>query len=234
MDELIGLFQGGTRLLAVFGGGLSSVCIAWAGVLWMTSSGDPQKVSQARMALMGAAGGLVIVGLAFAVPRIVSAVVIEPAGGVGVQNRVGTDCDGVLRRMLVVHKTASTVERMQVLVRRIQARRGDCREETWNPVVKTAYEPTGLCFLGSGTALQVGSLPLPADFYRDDGGEKRAYRLSSRDGSGNILVYWSEPVSERPSDAAFCWLYMASLDRWASSGTKKAVDDTSGCVNGDC
>lgn len=218
MDEVIGLFQGGTRLLAVFGGGMSSICIAWAGVLWMTSSGDPQKAAQARVALVGAVAGLVIVGLAFALPKVVSAVVIEPAGGVAVENRVGIDCDGVLRRMLVVHKTASTGERMQVLVRRIQARRGDCREETWNPLVKTANVPTP-CFLGSGTGLEVGGLPLPVNFYRFDGKVRRAHRFSLRDGSGNILVYWGESLAERPSDGAMCWLYMASLDRWASSGT---------------
>ena len=217
MDDLVGVFQGSTRLLAALGGGISAVCVAWAGILWMTSSGEPQKLAQARMAVIGALGRLVVVGLSFALPRAVSVMVIEPAGGVTVENRVGVDCDRVLKTMIVSHRTASTGERIQQLVKRIQVKRGDCQEESWNPVAKTENVHTA-CFWGSGSAMSVAGLPLPAGFY-DPGDEDKPYRLSRRDSSNNILVYWSMDADERPSDGSMCWLYMASLDRWADSGT---------------
>ena len=68
MQELATVMSNIARLLAIVGGGLSAIAVCYAGILWMTASGDPQKMGQARMALMGAVGGLVIVGVAFIVP----------------------------------------------------------------------------------------------------------------------------------------------------------------------
>ena len=211
-------FNGATRLLALVGGGLAGVCFAWVGILWLTSMGEPGKVAQARVALIGVVVGLVIVGMAFAGPRVVSRVVIEPSGGMAVVDRVGSDCDRMLRKQVVAHRTAGTTDRIQQIVRAIQSARGDCDPAVWNPVVKKLDIPTP-CFQGSGTALAVGGLPVPASFYRDDGGVDRPNRLSSRDSSNNVLVYWSHDQKERPSDGSLCWLYVASLSQWSFSGT---------------
>ena len=45
-----------------------------------------------------------------------------------------------------------------------------------------------------------------------------ARRLSGRDSSNNILVYWSASVGERPSDGAACWLFDSSVREWFSGG----------------
>ena len=88
------------RLLAVVGGGISAIAFCYAGILWMTASGDPQKMGQARTAIFGAIGGLVIVGVAFMAPRIISEFVIEPAGGQVIGSDGGVSCDGILRAQL--------------------------------------------------------------------------------------------------------------------------------------
>lgn len=202
--------------MAIVGGGLAAVCIAWAGLLVMMSMGEPMKVAQARTAVIGAVVGLILVGLAFVIPAAVSEVVVEPAGGMVAVSDVGLDCDRVLRRALVEYRTASTGERIQEMVQHIQLRRDECRVETWSPVTKVAYVPTA-CFLGSGTALTVGGMPVPGSFYRMDVDTMKPHRLATRDQANNILVYWSDKCDERPSDGALCWLYMASLKQWSSS-----------------
>ena len=70
--------------------------------------GRSSEGGQARLALMGAIAGLVIVGIAFIVPRIISQAVIEPVGGVALGSDVGLNCDSVLRSQLVFQRGAST------------------------------------------------------------------------------------------------------------------------------
>ena len=81
MDDISNIMGNITRLLALVGGGLAAVAIAYAGIQWMTASGDPQKMAQVRMGVIGAVGGLILVGVAFIIPRVVSQLVVEPAGG---------------------------------------------------------------------------------------------------------------------------------------------------------
>ena len=81
MDEITILGGSLTRLIAIVGGSVSGVCIAYAGLMWMMSQGDPQNASKARMGLFGSIIGLIIVGSAFVIPRIISQTVIEPVGG---------------------------------------------------------------------------------------------------------------------------------------------------------
>ena len=82
MEEVSFIVGAVARVLVVIGGGLSTVMVGYAGIMWMTSAGDPQGMSKARMALLGALGGLVMVGVGFIVPRVVHEVVIGPLGGV--------------------------------------------------------------------------------------------------------------------------------------------------------
>ena len=169
MDELASIFNNVARLVAIVGGGISTVALCYADIMWMTASGDPQKMGQARMALMGAIGGLVIVGIAFIVPRIVSQAVIEPVGGVALGGEAGADCDQVLKNQLVFQRGASTAANMNVVIAQLQAQRDECTSETWNPVVNDAgYIP------GTGTPVLSGLLRhcgwFQGDGYRDSGG----------------------------------------------------------------
>ena len=135
MQELTSLMENVARLLAVLGGGISAIAFCYAGILWMTASGDPQKMGQARTAIFGAVGGLVIVGIAFMAPRIISEFVIEPAGGQVLGGDYGVSCDDILRAQLLVQRGASTADRMNQVISQIQAQRDECPEDVWNPVV---------------------------------------------------------------------------------------------------
>ena len=117
------------------GRGISAIAFCYVGILWMTASGDPQKMGQARTAIFGAVGGLVIVGIAFMAPRIISEFVIEPAGGQVIAGDAGVSCDALLRSQLQVQRGASTAGRMNQVISQIQAQRDECPEDTWDPLV---------------------------------------------------------------------------------------------------
>ena len=192
MQELIMVMNSVATLLAVVAGGLSVVAVCYAGILWMTASGDPQKMGQARMALMGAIGGLVIVGIAFLVPQVISEAVLEPLGITPLVQEVSIDCDSVLRNQLVFQRAASNASRIQQVVSRIQASNSDyCSSDQWDPMVNDDNyvvdysSPAGLGGIlnrpctgtpGSPTCPNVsGSLPLDdgagcfrTDYYTDD------------------------------------------------------------------
>ena len=226
MEELASVMNNVARLVAMIGGGLSTICFCWAGIQWMTASGDPQKVGQARTALMGAMGGLIIVGIAFIAPRVISQVIIEPVGGVDINTDVGTNCDQILKNQFVFQRGASTADNMNVVIRQIQSTRESCALETWNPEVVDndgggVKQPTGhaeSCF-GATTiaadqwkAQEIGDTVVPRGL-RDQNDAERIVRPSSgRDSDNNILVYWDE--DNRPSDDAKCWLYVDRLRVW--------------------
>ncbi len=235
MTELSTLMENVARLLAVIGGGISAIAFCYAGILWMTASGDPQKMGQARTAIFGAVGGLVIVGVAFMAPRIISEFVIEPAGGQVMAGDQGVSCDNLLRSQLQVQRGASTAARMNQVISQIQAQREECPEDTWDPVVvdlttgppdyTTAHADkcwntasaatTGVVGTGAaGAAGAVGDTRVPSSLRHgnDDGGLVRA--LSGRDSENNIIIYWERDRASRPTDAAKCWLYVSRLRTW--------------------
>ena len=240
MEELGSVMGSVARLVAMVGGGLSAIAVCYAGILWMTSGGDPQKAGQARLALMGAIAGLVIVGIAFIVPRIISQAVIEPVGGVALGSDVGLNCDAVLRSQMVFQRGASTEANMAVVIRQIQAQRQECPPDVWNPQVDdggyqaTAAVPddpltTGVdesrpatdgCF-GTGTGNQgvnakIGASVVPRSL-RDGNEDAGAVRnTSGRDSDNNIVVYWGN-ANFRPSDSAACWLYVSRLRTWSEN-----------------
>ena len=106
MDEITTILGSLSRLMAIVGGGISTVAICYAGILWMTSSGDPQNMSKARMALMGRVGGLIIVGIAFIIPRIIGETVIEPVGGNIGGTESSQNCDEILRNQFFFRRNA--------------------------------------------------------------------------------------------------------------------------------
>ncbi len=229
MEELGSVMGNVARLVAMVGGGLSAIAVCYAGILWMTSGGDPQKAGQARLALMGAIAGLVIVGIAFIVPRIISQAVIEPVGGVALQSDIGLNCDSVLRSQFVFQRGASTEGNMAVVVRQIQAQRQECPPDVWNPQVDDPDDAAGAekCwnqastpaagFIGTaGAAGKVGASQVPRGLRigNVDTGLVRA--LSGRDSDNNIIVYWST-AANRPSDGGKCWLYVARLRTWSEN-----------------
>ncbi len=214
MESILSVVGGIARFVAIFGGVLAAVFIAWAGIQWMTAAGDPQRMSQVRMSLIGTVVGLIIVGVAFLIPLVVSEMVIEPAGGIPVKLNSGFDCDGLLKRQLVSRTTASDPQRMQWLVQRIQAQREQCAPEFWSPALWTENSVPTVCFDTGVTPLTVGGMMLPKSFQTDD---QVALPASSRDARNNIIVYWDYyPLV--PSDGSSCWLYISAFNAWGSGG----------------
>ena len=228
MTELSTLMENVARLLAVLGGGISAIAFCYAGILWMTASGDPQKMGQARTAIFGAVGGLVIVGIAFMAPRIISEFVIEPAGGQVIAGDQGVSCDALLRSQLQVQRGASTDGRMNQVISQIQAQRDECPEDTWDPVVTDMDEDDpapAACFgavVHSGGGITdtegdkgvVGDTQVPRSLRLENSDTKNVRVASGRDSSNNIIVYWAEDPNSRPTDSAKCWLYSSRLRTW--------------------
>ena len=235
MQELMSIGTNIATLIAIGVAVVSGIIVAFAGFQYATAAGDPQKVGLAKSSFIGAFIGLIIASLAFIGPRIVTDMVITPVGGVSLETESGLNCDSILRNQLIFQRGASTDDRMQVVISQIQSRHTECSKDVWNPEVlnmAAANGTSGVIAVGAGkcyksaggfdpgtdsTKLKVGEQTLPESLQRKYGpnSDKVAPRSSSgRDSENNIIVYWSDAVANRPSDAASCWLFYARLNSW--------------------
>ena len=219
MDNVLMLANGVALIAAALGGAVAAIFVVFSGYLYITSSGDPQRMAQARASLIGVAVGVTIIGGAFLIPTTISRFVIEPAGGVKIDARQAVDCDGLLKGQLVFQRTASTTERMQFLVSRIQGQRSECGPEFWNPVVKTGAGYSRDCIEPDPPEHKVGGVAVP-DGLKDGASVNNT---SSRDSGNNIIVFWvhpsntSEPEKGLPSDGSVCWLYVSAFSAWSEA-----------------
>ena len=211
--------------MAVLGGSLSVLFFAYSGILFMTAEGDPTKSAKARSSFIGVIVGVSIVGLSFLIPGVISQVIIVPAGGVGLQPGVApNDCDGLLRRQLVIQRAAHTPTRMNHLIQGVQGRHEACSPEIWAPwvddeninEVKKAQDCGGAA--GIGKLPIIGALPAPPGLVEFNGRVSLGILRvpSMRDGVNNILVYWKSEA-ERPWDNSVCWVYFGRFDTWRAS-----------------
>ena len=213
MEALVQMFGGAATLIAVLGGAMATIFFAWAGIQWMMASGDPQKIGQARMALIGAAVGLVIVGAAFIVPEVISERIIEPAGGTAIENAAGLSCDRVLKNQLVFQRAASNAERMNSVVKQIQAQRNECAADIWTPEVIQDVIVVTNC-IWDDPHPNIGDTDVPRGLhyggpYEDNENPRRS---TGRDADNNIIVHFK--YDAKPSDSARCWLYVERLKTW--------------------
>ena len=242
MDQIGQVFGRFGLLIALAGGGLSLVMFAMVGIQYLMAQGDPQAVAKAKNSFMGAVVGSVIVGLAFILPGVISAIVIEPSGGSSLRVQSGEDCDGLLRSQLVVQRGANTPARIDEVIRQIQNQRDACVVDLWSPKVMAAFannvamSPAGHCFdVDDGTTEtgfdgtdgsdngRVGNTVVPSGLRvgnvltgsGDDDGNVRT--TSGRDADNNIIVYWDDDADNRPADQAECWLYVSRLQVWDES-----------------
>ena len=222
MEELMTLFNRVGIFVAVIGGGVSLVMFAFAGISYMTASGDPQAMGRAKMALIGAIGGSVVVGLAFIVPGVISRVIIEPSGGQAIEVEVGDNCDQLLRNQLVLTRGASTAGRMNDVIRTIQSQRDACAPELWSPQVDDAWYVHGStngCFSNPGLAREgalVGGALVPAGLRDGNVMSGNVRGSSGRDSDNNIIVYW-RGGDGRPTDNARCWLFIRRTNAWSEN-----------------
>ena len=215
MDNVLMLANGVALIAAALGGAVAAIFVVYSGYLYISSSGDPQRMAQARGSLIGVAVGLTIIGGGFLIPTTISRFVIEPAGGVKIEVRQGVDCDGLLKGQLVFQRTASNRERMQFLVSRIQGQRSECGPEFWNPVVKGIGYPDDC----PEPDHKVGGVLVP-DGLKDGASVNN---ISSRDSGNNIIVFWARPADSSeinkglPSDGSVCWLYVSAFSAWSEA-----------------
>lgn len=227
MDEISTIFGSLSRLLAIVGGGISTVAVCYAGILWMTSSGDPQNMSKARMALMGAVGGLIIVGVAFIIPRIIGETIVEPVGGNIGGTEAGQNCDDVLRNQFVFQRNASTASALNAVIANIQNQRVEqCSVDVWKPIVADVASSANhskyqylAAEAGCSTEDSVGTQAVPSGLIVEvTSGTPPTTTRTVRDSSGrdrdnNVIVHWVK--TNAPTDNAKCWLYVARLSTWS-------------------
>ena len=228
MQELLSIGTAIATVVAIGVGVVSTIIVAYAGLMYATAAGDPQKTGIAKNAFIGAFIGLIIAGVAFIGPRIVTDMVIKPVGGIAVDTEVGLNCDGILRNQLVFQRGASTESRMNVVIAQIQSQNSDCASDVWAPVVlnlDTAATPDdakGNCYGTAGTAAdadvddspKVGSQEIPSGLVVGTGDSAKTRDKSGRDSENNVIVYFNLSAASRPSDGASCWLYYARLKSW--------------------
>ena len=212
MEALVQMFGGAATLIAVLGGAMATIFFAWAGIQWMMASGDPQKIGQARMALIGAAVGLVIVGAAFIVPEVISERIIEPAGGTAIENAAGLSCDRVLKNQLVFQRAASNGERMNAVVKQIQAQRNECASDIWDPLISstpTLVDDPGTAWdeshSGCYGVAAVGDTDVPRGLHQghtDPDIAELVVETSRRDADNNVIVHFIH--DKTASDSAKC------------------------------
>ena len=106
----------------------------------MIRSCGPAPGGMARNALFGAIGGMIIVGVAFMVPRLISETVIEPSGGASLGGSSVTSCDQVFKNQLVRNQAAGSGARMNQIKVQVQQRQEECASEVWDPVIITGTQ----------------------------------------------------------------------------------------------
>lgn len=218
MEGILTMVDGIGRFMAAIGIASSVVFFAYAGILFLTAGGDHNKQAQARGAFIGVVVGLTILGMAFVIPGVVSEIVIVPSRGVGFRGGVAlNDCDGLLRRQLVVQRGANTPYRMNRVAQEVRGRYEACRGELWDVEITEKWEPGKKCGQGASASRPVatiGALQFPPGLLQPEAqGKRDAVTLTRRDGVNNILVYFGDATA-CPWDGSRCWVYFARFDTW--------------------
>ena len=215
MDPGFLLINNFARLVAILGILISTPLFAWAGYLWMTSMGDPNRAAAARNAFISVGVGLVIIGCAFIIPAVIGESVVAPAGGLVYEQDSGVNCDGILREQLAANRQASDADRINFIIRRIQAEFEDCTDFFWTPLARDASGDIENCFDDSVEKNSVSGVKVPRGLKK--GGSVK--NQSGRDARNNVIVHWTVAVQGEsewglPSDNAICWMYVSATGSW--------------------
>ncbi len=214
MDPGFLLIDNFARLVAILGILISTPLFAWAGYLWMTSMGDPNRAAAARNAFISVGIGLVIIGCAFIIPSVIGESVVAPAGGLVYEQDSGINCDGILREQLVVNHQVSNADRINFIILRIQERFEDCDDLFWTPFARSSSGVINSCFDNTDRS-SISGVTVPRGLKK--GGSVGNH--SGRDARNNIIVHWTVAVPGEsewgfPSDNAICWMYVSATGSW--------------------
>ena len=238
MAEITGIFTNIGLVLTAILGGFGVISLSIAALMYMNAHGDPQQVNKAKTAAIGAFMGLILGGMAWVLPGIVSRAIVEPSGGRSLSSSGGVEsCDRILRSGLVSQRHAGSAAGMNELVSIIQNARSECRPDVWNPEITDlgalASATNQSCFdaysgATFGKDVAVGNVSVPLGLRRTDHGvlvpDGEPARRSKRDRDNNILVYFDEGTTDAPNvasgrapgDQAKCWMYAAKSNVWVS------------------
>ena len=213
MDPGFLLINNFARLVAILGILISTPLFAWAGYLWMTSMGDPNRAAAARNAFISVGVGLVIIGCAFIIPAVIGESVVAPAGGLVYEQDSGVNCDGILREQLVANRQASDADRINFIIQRIQAEFEACTDFFWTPLAREEGTIDG-CFDGNDENF-ISGVTVPRGLKK--GGSVK--NQSGRDARNNVIVHWTDAVPGEsewglPSDNSYCWMYVSATGSW--------------------
>ena len=216
MDPGFLLINNFARLVAILGILISTPLFAWAGYLWMTSMGDPNRAAAARNAFISVGVGLVIIGCAFIIPAVIGESVVAPAGGIVYEQDSGVNCDGILREQLVANRQISDADRINFIILRIQERFEDCNDLFWNPLARSSTGYINSCFDDISTRNSISGVAVPRGLKK---GGSEVGNHSGRDARNNIIVHWTVAVVGEsewglPSDSAICWMYVSATGSW--------------------
>ena len=212
MDPGFLLIENFSRFAAAVGLILAAPLFVWGGYLWMTAMGDPNRSAAARNAVVSVGIGMIIIGCAFILPRVISEFVVAPSGGIVFERQPGINCDGMFRQQLIINRTASTPSRMQFLVRRVGSQFDDCNEAFWDPKVRQSQHGSVYgCYdsdrFGSDLSPRsIAGVVMPKGLFR------YTYSPSRRDSRNNIMVHFDS--GRPPADGSLCWMYISSLESW--------------------
>lgn len=210
MDQVLDVIGNATTVMVAIGASLGAVFVVWCGYLFMSSQGDPHKVSQARGSIFGVVVGLCIIGMSFLIPTFISETIVEPAGGVAIDPRNSVDCDDLFRDMLVGNRAINTPDRMNGAIGQVRARNDQCPQELWDPHVGDTA-PSGVDCEDSGVDGVLQGVTVPASL-REGGSPTAAVVSDTVRTRGGIVIYWG--VIDKPSDGSDCWIYVARLRTW--------------------
>ena len=218
MEEIAGIFNSIGLVLTAILGGFGVISLSVAALLYMNAHGDPQQVNKAKTAAIGAIIGLIMGGMAWVLPGIISRAIVEPSGGQSLTSSGSVQgCDRIFKSQLVSQRQVNTAARMNELISTIQNTRDECRPDTWNPQaedLKTGLNAeTGAggrqeCIVGGSDgppktnykyvaankstwpAAQVGGLGVPIGLRVAGNQTYVPISTSGRDRDNNILVYF--------------------------------------------
>ena len=215
MDPGFLLINNFARLVAILGILISTPLFAWAGYLWMTSMGDPNRAAAARNAFISVGVGLVIIGCAFIIPAVIGESVVAPAGGIVYEQDSGVNCDGILREQLVANRQVSDADRINFIILQIQERFEDCNDLFWNPFARSSTGYINSCFDSTDRNF-ISGVTVPRGLKK---GGSEVGNHSGRDARNNIIVHWTVAVAGEsewgfPSDNAVCWMYVSATGAW--------------------
>ena len=142
-------------------------------------------------------------------------------------------CDDTLKSRLLFQANTYNAASIQAAVWTIQNEQPACIPAIWNPVVTDPNpgDPETCLSWFDGISPE----RLPTGLLTTDGKQPRP--ISGQDSQGNVIVYWSQNLKNRPAQSTRCWIYLSSPRTWLTGLDLGTIDPTvkrTHLTEGDC